>query len=332
MSSLLLFIIIMLILAAAIVLISVLAYNRRLDRVAKGEARDTHSAIPEPKTTAGVIYRIVLIALVIVTLLSVSVMNGTVLSLQSAVDRLQSQNSRLSGEIDTLRDLLEQGDRLAEEEVFKVAGPDYTNFTAEVTYSVRLKSFTEDTAVALLLNSREIPLAPDGAGNYGSRFTANMFECFTQPTLRIDDGDTAVTEPADFPEYLFWDLLPMPGFTCRFTSDTVFGKLKYKGSFAVDLDRTEDVGSVSLTYLTGGRELKTVDITQQALRHEQITPEKGLPLEKDLTFRIEIATKTGLKIVQQSVMIYDEAIDPEELESLQILNSSNDVLWEDAGN
>lgn len=329
MTSLLLFIIIILILAAAIVLIGVLAYNRRLDRVMKGEARGTHSAIPEPKTTAGVIYRIVLIALVIVTLMSVSVANGTILSLQNAVSTLQSENSGLSERIDELREQLEQEARLTEEENWELSNPDYADLTAEVTYSVRLKSFTENAAVTLLLNGREVSLATDGAGNYSGSFTAPFFEYFGQAAVRVDRDGTSVLEPVDFPEYIFWDLLPMPGFTCDFTSKTVFGKLKYNGSFTVDLDHTEDVASVSLTYLAGGEELKTVDITQQVLQRERITPEKGLPTEKDLTFRVEIATKTGLKIVQQSVMIYDVLIEPDEMEYLKILDGDGNTLWED---
>ena len=62
-------IVILLAVAALTVLFSIVIYNRRLDRVTRGEERDTHSAIPEPRTTAGVIYRIVLMVLAVITLL-----------------------------------------------------------------------------------------------------------------------------------------------------------------------------------------------------------------------------------------------------------------------
>ena len=60
-----------------------------------------------------------------------------------------------------------------------------------------------------------------------------------------------------------------------------------------------------------------------------ITLEKGLDLEKDLTFRLELVTKTGFRIVQQTVMIYEVPADVESRDYLRILDSEGNTLWED---
>ena len=46
------FLVITFLVGIAIVIISVIAYNKRLDKITNGEVHDTHSRIPEPGTTA----------------------------------------------------------------------------------------------------------------------------------------------------------------------------------------------------------------------------------------------------------------------------------------
>ena len=143
-----------------------------------------------------------------------------------------------------------------------------------------------------------------------------------------EDGKTT-SEDADFPENLFWGYLPMPSLEATFESDYKLGKLSYGGSFVIRPDHLEDIQSVSLTYMTSGRDLKTIDVTKAVMEQEKITVEKDLKLEKDLTFRLEIVTKEGLKIVEQSIMIYATEYDDSNAEYLRIYDPKGNLIWED---
>ena len=47
------------------------------------------------------------------------------------------------------------------------------------------------------------------------------------------------------------------------------------------------------------------------------------------TFRLELVTKTGFRIVNQTVMIYQVPVDVESRDFLRILDSEGNTLWED---
>ena len=76
-------IVVMAVAAVLIIAVSIIIYNRRLDKVTKGEIRDTHNPLPEPKTTAGVLYRTILIVIASVSLISIGTLSGVVASLQN---------------------------------------------------------------------------------------------------------------------------------------------------------------------------------------------------------------------------------------------------------
>ena len=114
MSSLIIYIIIVLVLAAVIVALSVYAYNRRLDRITRGEERDTHSAVPEPRTTVSVLYRPILMAVVIVSLLTVSALNGRISTLQSSLNELRSNQNSMNWDLESIRQQLEERDERVE--------------------------------------------------------------------------------------------------------------------------------------------------------------------------------------------------------------------------
>ena len=323
------FIILMLVLAAVFVVVFILAYNRRLDRVASGKERDTHSSLPEPRETAGAVSRIVLLVLAVVIFFSVSAMSGTVSSLNSQVSSLRSAQNDLRREIRELQQLLEERDRLTASSDWKIVDHDMQAKTATIGCSFTLKQYSESTTAELKLGDRTVPLTGDGGGVFRGEFTVGLFEKLEEPTLRVVDDGAAVTESTDLPEYVFWELLPMPSLECRFTSDMVLGKLRYEGSFRIVTDRPEEWKAVTLTYLTGGRELKTLDITAEVLSGSWIELEKGLKPEKDMAFRMEIGTKDGLKVVEQTVVMYDVSADLEGLEYLRILDENGDLVWED---
>jgi len=324
-----LFLIIIAAAAALIVFVAVRAYNRRLDRIASGELHDTHSSVPEPGTAVGAVYRTVLMAIVVVLLLTVSAMNGRLSALQNTAGNLQSNVNHLEMELSTLRAQAEQSLRRVTSSSTEILSTDWASRTAEVEFSAELREYASDTAVTLFLNGREIPLSQVAPGMYRARFTAGLFEKYDLPTICVTEGGRTVVEDSDFPETLFWDYLPMPGFSCQFSSDVVMGKLKYDGSYMIDADHTEDIESVMLTYLSGGRALKTLDLTAETLTHQTVVLEQGLQLDKDLTFLTEIVTKSGFRIVEQSTMIYEASPDFEDSDFLRILDQNGNVVWEE---
>lgn len=322
-------IIILLVIAAVFVVGFILAYNRRLDRVVSGKERDAHSSLPEPRETAGAVSRIVLLVLAVVIFFSVSTLSGMVSSLKSEVSSLRSAQNDLRRDIWELQQLLEERDRLLLSSDWEVVDHDLKEKTAAIGCSFTLKKYSENTAAELKLGDRTVPLTGDGSGVFRGEFTVGLFEKLAEPQLLVSDSGTTVTEATDLPEYFFWELLPMPSLECRFSSDVVLGKLTYDGSFRLVSDHPEAYGTVTLTYLTGGRDLKTVDVTAEALSGSWIELEKGLKLEKDLAFRIEVETKGGWRVVQQTVVIYDVSADLEGLEYLRILDENGSLLWED---
>ncbi|MBR4743264.1 MAG: hypothetical protein IK082_03605 [Oscillospiraceae bacterium] len=329
MSSVAIYLIIMLAAAAGIAVVCVAAYNRRMDRITSGELRDTHNSIPEPKTTVGVLYRVVLMAVVVLALFSISAANGRLSSLQDKVNQLQSDQSRLVDEIYDLQQKLEQDRFLVANSWWGYEGVDFDARTVEVAYTVALKQYSEDTTVTLDVNGKAVPLEAGTSGSFTGRFTAGLFEDLSQAMLHVVENGTTKGESADLPEYVFWDFLPMPSLSSEFESGMPLGKMKYSGSYAVLTDQPEEIEAAAVTYLSGGRELKTLDITEAVRNRETITLEKGLDLEKDLTFRIELVTKTGFRIVQQTVMIYESSVDIESQEYLRILDGDGSIVWED---
>lgn len=327
--NLAIYLIIMLAVAAGIVAACIVAYNRRLDRIASGEIRDTHSSIPEPRTTAGVLYRIILMVVVVLALFSISAANGKLTSLQSRVNQLQSEQSQLVSEIEDLQTQLEQSTYSVANSWWEYDNVDLDAGTAEVVYTARLKQHAEDTAVTLEFNGKSIPLERETPGSFTGRFTVGLFEDLGQPFLCITENGVTKGESAELPDYVFWEFLPMPSYSCQFESGASLGKMKYSGSYAVLAKGPEEIETASVTYLSGGRELKTLDITEEVRDGKTITLEKGLNLEKDLTFRLELVTKTGYRIVDQTVMIYDSSIDTELLDYLRILDRDGNVVWED---
>ncbi|MBQ4045798.1 MAG: hypothetical protein II627_05065, partial [Lachnospiraceae bacterium] len=92
-------------------------------------------------------------------------------------------------------------------------------------------------------------------------------------------------------------------------------------------DGYEEIESAALTYMTGGKDLKTVDITREIKDETEVPLEQGLKLEGDLTFRIDITTRSGYRIIQQTVMIYDEEIDISEIDYTEIQDAAGNTLW-----
>ncbi|MCR4586658.1 MAG: hypothetical protein K5686_13155 [Lachnospiraceae bacterium] len=315
--------------ACVIVVISLIAYNRRLDRIARGVERGTHTALPEPGTTADITYKTVLMALMILAVINISTVSGIVLPMQSSVNDLRSSNEKLYREINELHQEISDQLKKVSYSAYEPLSFDPASKTADIKVYAGLKEYSEDTEVSVNLNGKAIPLTLDASGEFSTKLSAGIFDSYRKAKLIINDGGRISSENLDFPEELFWEYLPLPMLQCSFESDYKFGKLSYSGHFSVTAgSHSEDIKTATLTYMSGGRELKSFDISDKIVSGAEITLEKGLVLEKDLSFRIEINTKDGYKITQTSAVIY--AADGTDYDdSLTICDSEGTVMWAD---
>lgn len=213
---------------------------------------------------------------------------------------------------------------------WKILSTDMTSKTAKVAFNVSLKKYSDDTAVTICLNGKDVPLTMEYAGVYSGNAELRLFDDYSDSLIVISENGESVTEEMEYVGQLFWDIMPIPSYSCSFSSKALSGgKLRYEGEYAVMTSNKDDIQSVRITYLTGGKELKTMDITEETLKSKTIQLEKGLKLESDLSFRLEITTKSGYKIVDESVMIYGAAdYDPDETESLFITDMNGSKVWE----
>ena len=316
--------------AGAVIAVSVFAYNRRLDKIARGEARDTHSAIPEPKDTVAGIYRVLLMGLVVVCLVNTGTANGLLMSMQNRINDLETRERETSYEVLRLREELAKNEALFTDVTWEVSNPDLEACTADVDVTVTLREFSEDTEVFLNTNGETAALAAGDAGGFHGKFTAELFKVYSGTSVSVVEGGVTRTEEVyDFPEYFFWDYLPMPAMACNLTSTESFGKMKCEGSYSLNIDHKEEIGSVTVTYMPGGRELTSA--TKEALNGTEIELPKDLALEKDLTFRIDVAAKSGFAISQKMLVIFEERqAEKEDAEFLRIFGKDGELVWEDA--
>ncbi len=327
MSGLAIGFVILIVIAILVVVVSVVAYNRHLDKVAKGEERDTHSRLPEPGTTVDTVFKTVLIVIVSISFIILSSASGKIAALNSSLKNMEREQYFLSCELTELKYSLEQSSSVIDDSDCNIGDPDYSTLLVDVDYTVSLKKFSDTTKVSLDLNGTETELQKVGTGKYKASFKAGLFDDHQNASLNVTEGCVTTKEAVDFPEYLFWGSLPMPMFTCTFDSDMAGGKLKYSGSYCLMPDHLEDIEKVTVTYMTSGKDIKTLDITKETLNSETITLEKGLSLEKDLTFRTEIYTKSGFKIVEYSTMIFEAGYGDED--RTEIYDKNGRLLWKD---
>ena len=327
MAGILWIIILMMLVAVIIIAVSIIAYNKHLDKVAKGEAHDTHSAIPEPRSTASVIYKIVLMIIVILSYLGISTANGMISSLQSRIGQLDAEVNGLQCEVQNLRYQLEDEARLVRSFEYEISEPE--NNLADVKFKLWLKEFTDKTEVSLSIAGQDVAFTNDGGGMYTGKVTLSLFDHCQVPVVSIKNGELIENETVDFPEELFWDYIPVPMFSCHFDGkDTLSGKTKYTGEYWLDFSIPGNIESVTITYFSNGEELKTMDITTGALSGETFEIEQELGNQEDLAFRTVLVTKDGYRFEELKLMIFPAKEYPYGYEYERIYDSDGNLLYE----
>ncbi|MBR4183087.1 MAG: hypothetical protein IKQ56_04610 [Lachnospiraceae bacterium] len=328
----------MIVVAVLIIAVSIIIYNKRLDKIAKGELHDTHNPIPEPKTTAEFLYKTILLVIVSISLISISTLSGMVISLRNDVDNMRNDQSELSNELYTLRSDLEEQARLVASSDWSFENVDYNTMTTDVNYSATLKQYSDDTEVTLSINGNNILLERTeySPGTYSGKFHASFFDDLMNGTLIIKTAGISTTETVQLTESLVWDFFPFPGMSSQFTTKSrMDGGLKYDGKYQLHFDdigqnsdgKMPGINNVTVTYISSGKELATVDITKQALSGEDISLVQGLEGDSYLLARFVITMDNGYRIIDNSIMVIDSDLDPQDLEDNHIEDADGNVIW-----
>ena len=321
------FIIIILIIAAIIIFVSFCLYNKRLQKIADGELRDTHTRIPEPGTTAGITYRTVLIGLAIIAILGISSINGLIRSLNNNMNDLSSKQYELSLKLTEMQNQMEQRDRMVSDFTWEITDKDVNLKTAGVTFWVDLKQYSDNTAVTLALKEREIPLTKTGPGTFSGTATLDIFEGYDIVKICIRENDVTRVENMDFYQSLFLELFPMPRLECSFSVKEANGKMKCNGSYKFSFDNRDQIKKVKVTLLGDGKEIQTFDATDMAKDDTRIELEKNTTVEKDLVLQLEVITNDDYKLVQRQVLVYSTSAGSDE-DYERIYDRDGNQIWE----
>ena len=326
MAGILWIIILMLIIAVIIIAVSIITYNKHLDKVTKGEVHDTHSSIPEPRSTASVIYKIILMVVVVLSYLGISTLNGMIGSMQTRIGQLDAEVNGLNYQIENLKTELENRDKLVSSFEYEISDP--KDGIVDVSMDVYLREFTEDTTVSLSVAGHEANLEKASDGHYKGTVSVGLFEDCSYPHIYITQDGRTTGEDFDFPQELFWDYIPYPCLDCRFDLTERPGKDKYTGEYTMQMDRLSNLESITVTYISQGKELLTKDITEETFNHETITLEEGLDIENELMFRFEILTKDGYRYEELKFMIFQAKEYPVGTEYERVYDSAGNMVYE----
>ena len=292
---------ILLILAVGIIVISIILYNRRLDRIARGEQRDAHSNMPDPRTTTSFIYKAVLLVLVILTFLNTSSLKSQLDFLKSAMD---SRMHDLSTEINVLRSRLEEEEKRVFDFQWEIKDADLENGTATVQLSAFLKEYTSETSGFFSVGGRSVPLTVREDGALIGEFSESIFADLGEAKLVIKEGERSTVEYQDWMGLLFMDVLPMPNLRTNALSSQNGRIIDGTYYLAVSPTFYGDIEKVNAVYITGGKEVRSADITEKVLKNEYISIDTDIKTEDYLVLRVDLYTKSGFTIKERLILDY----------------------------
>ncbi|MCR5458511.1 MAG: hypothetical protein K6F51_01310 [Acetatifactor sp.] len=317
----------MFIIAIIIILLSIYAYNKRLDKIAKGELRDAHSNVPEPAATAGVTYKAVLIALSIVAILSISRANGMIDSLNNTINNMKGTQHEMNMEILELQRQVAQSEKLVSNLSWQISGQDMEKKTVDLFFSVDLKQYSDLTRVTLALKDKEILLTKSTPGTFTGTLTTDLFASYDELKVCITEGNLTKVESEEFSHYLFWDVLPLPSLACSGESKDSFGKIKYNGWFSFQYQAPDKLEKVTVTYVADGKDVKTFDATSEAKTGARIDLDKDITVEKNLAIRTTVITTYGYRIETQNVITYKAEPDCMGEDYERIYDANGNLVW-----
>ncbi len=282
-----------LILAAVIIIISIILYNRRLDRIARGEQRDAHSNMPEPRTMASLIYKVTMFVLVLLTFLNTSSLRSQLDSLQGA---MHSRINDLNRAISELESRLEEEEKRVFDFQWEIKDAELENQTATVQLSAFLKEYTSETSGFFSVGGKSVPLTVREDGALIGEFSENIFADLGEAKLVIKEGERSTVEYQDWMGTLYESVLPVPNLH---TNELEIRNGRIIGGtydLAVSPVFYDDIQVVNAVYITGGKEVRTADITEKVLKDEYILIDTDIKTEDYLILRVDLYTKSGFAV------------------------------------
>ena len=328
MSRIAVYIILLIVVAIIITVISIIAYNKRLDRITKGEVRDAHSNVPEPQTTAGFTYKAVLIALSIIALLTISRVNGMIDGLNHTINNLQSQLHLMSMDMLELKESVEQSGNLVSNLSYEIASEDMEKKTGALNFSLNLKQYSENTKVTISLGNHEAQLKKTTPGTFSGKITVDLFGFYDQLKVCIAEDNITKVESSDFQQYLFWNVLPMPRLECNLESKESRGKIKCNGWYSLAFDNPEKIEFATIAYVVDGKELEAFDATTEVRNGTKINLDKDMTVTSSLSVKVDILTKDGYRISTQHVLAYTASPEYVDDDYERIFDSDRNLVWD----
>ena len=320
---------IFIVLSVGIIIISIILYNRRLDRIARGEQRDAHSNMPEPRTTASVIYKVVLLVLVILTFLNTSSLKSQLDSLQSA---MHSRINDLSREISALESRLEEEEKRVFDFQWEIKDADLETGTATVQLSAFLKEYTSETSGFFSVGGRSVPFTVREDGVITAELSKSIYAENGDVKAVIKNGEKSTVQELDWIGPLYSSVLPVPYIEMHELSSR--NERIISGSYSVVIDRNfkDDIQVVNAVYITGGREIRTADITEKVLKGELISIDTDVKTEDYLILRVDLYTKSGFAIKERRFLDYTVSYNEDYIywmteEQLRIYDQNGTLLY-----
>ena len=139
--------------AAAVIILGlcIYLYNRRLDKIAKGEARGTHTSVPEPKMTALIVYLTFIFLIVWLTLI-----NSQRITSQS--ENYLDDIMDMKAEISDLRREIEENATHFRRISFVTRNADFKEKMVDIVYTIELKEYSDDTKVTVNIDGKDVAL------------------------------------------------------------------------------------------------------------------------------------------------------------------------------
>ncbi len=311
--------------AAAVIILGlcIYLYNRRLDKIAKGEARGTHTSVPEPKMTALIVYLTFIFLIVWLTLI-----NSQRISSQS--ENYLDDIMDMKAEISDLRREIEENSTHFRRISFVTRNADFKEKMVDIVYTIELKEYSDDTKVTVNIDGTDVALEKYAPGLYNGSFRTDMFKVIDNAVVKItDDGRTVTEDRNDLTGEMFWDVIPnISTYYQNASIHNSFGKLSFEGGYGVEIDDPENIDSVKVTYMTGDTEIKTLDITEDVLNGNRIVCDKITTEENEISFRYEVTTKEGLRIVDKRAVCFKDRPGNPENDYETVYDPDGNVLWE----
>ena len=197
----------------------IISYRHKLNKALKSEESSAHISIPAPFDTIRAICVILVFVLLVWIGINLSKLAGIIDFNQQdtllSTSNLEAQIGALSLEMENMKNTLTmQGSRILSIH-YDLNKVDATENTAEITYHLQLKSFTDDTVVTLHAPfSDDVKLTSSKSGDFQGKATIHPFtEWGINPTISISEGSTHYTEeiPWDafyLPHDLFVEFIP----------------------------------------------------------------------------------------------------------------------------